>query len=436
MRTHGWWTLIAGAVAGMLVWAGFILFGTLHGWWRPPLAPTGDARAFATAAVDELALKHRGNVVFVLIQAGKPVRQYSASVGQPVDGGTLFQVASSSKWISAWGVMTLVQAGKLGLDKPVSAYLERWKLPESAFGNDGVTVRRLLSHTAGLTDGLGYGGFPPGAAVQSLEDSLTRAADASPKADGSVRVGLAPGTEWRYSGGGYTLLQLLIEEVTGESFDSYMKRTVFQPLGMSRSTFIAGPDTPNLAAFYAADGTVATHYRFTSLAATSLYTSAHDMERFVAAHFQGPAGEPPGRGVLLPAALALMRVPHASRFGVEIWGLGTMLYAPNGAGDFIVGHDGSNEPAINTAVRLDPANGDGIVILETGNRLLATELAGKWVYWKTRTIDFLAFNMVATSMIRLILGGWVAILLMAVFTLWRRRRLGRGNSLPASSEPQ
>ena len=92
-----------------------------------------------------------------------------------------------SKWVTAWGVLTLVEAGKLDLDKPVSTYLTRWKLPPGAFPNDGVTVRRLLSHMAGLTDGLGYAGFKPGVPLQRLEDSLTRAADASPGADGAVR---------------------------------------------------------------------------------------------------------------------------------------------------------------------------------------------------------------------------------------------------------
>ena len=145
--------------------------------------------------------------------------------------------------------MTLVDAGKLDLDAPVAAYLTRWKLPESEFDNQAVTVRRLLSHTAGLTDGLGYAGFPSGAKVQSLEESLTRAADADPGRDGRVRVGIAPGSKWRYSGGGYTLLQLLVEEVTGEAFESCVQRTVLQPLGMNRSTFAIDPETtPNLAA--------------------------------------------------------------------------------------------------------------------------------------------------------------------------------------------
>lgn len=427
------WPLVIGTLASMLLWPLFIVVATLYGWWQKPLAPTGDASAFAAAAVNKLESQHRGNVVFVLIQAGRPTREYAASTGQPVDRDSLFQVASLSKWISAWGVMTPVEAGKLDLDKPVSTYLKRWQLPKGDFHNDGVTVRRLLSHTAGLTDGLGYGGFAPGTAVQSLEDSLTRASDASPGADGRVRVGIAPGTQWRYSGGGYTLLQLLVEEVSGEPFASYLKRAVFQPLGMTRSTFSVGADVSNLAPILGPDGTPATHYRFTSLAATSLYTSAADMARFAAAHVQGPSGEPAGRGVLAPATLELMRRPHAWQYGAEIWGLGTILYTPNNTGGFLIGHDGNNEPAINTAVRLDPASGDGIVILETGNRLLATEVGGDWVYWKSGGIDFLAFTMASKSMLRLVAGGWVVLVVTAWLVLRRRAASARPPSVPPRS---
>ena len=423
MRKRSAWLLVAGTLGSMAAWAVLVFVGTLYGWWHRSLAPSGDTHAFAQAAIRELESTYRGDVAFVLIEGGRPVAEYTGSIGAPVDRDTLFQVASLGKWISAWGVMTLVETGKLDLDAPVSAYLTRWTLPDSEFPNDGVTVRRLLSHTAGLTDGLGYGGFPPGTPVQAIEASLTHAADASPGKDGRVRVGIAPGTEWRYSGGGYTLLQLLVEEVSGEPFEAYMRRAVFEPLGMSRSTYSVGPDTANVATFYDVDGSVATRYRFTSLAATSLYTSASDMTRFVAAHLAGPSGEPPGRGVLSPATLALMRSPHAAQFGVEIWGLGTMLYAPNGTGDFIVGHDGNNEPAINTAVRFDPASGDGIVVLETGNQLLATELAGEWVFWKTGTLDFLAFTIATGAMVRLVIGGWIAILLAVGVIAWRRRRV-------------
>jgi hypothetical protein len=121
--------------------------------------------------------------------------------------------------------MALVQEGRLDLDAPVSTYLTRWALPESRFDNNKVTVRRLLSHTAGLTDGLGYAGFAPNATVPSLEESLKRP-DADPGVSGAIEVGYEPGAEWRYSGGGYAILQLLVEEVSGESFEGFMQRDV------------------------------------------------------------------------------------------------------------------------------------------------------------------------------------------------------------------
>ena len=154
-----------------------------------------------------------------------------------VDRNTVFQVASLSKYVSAIGVMKLAQDGKLDLDVPIYEYLTRWHLPKSDFDNSKVTVRRLLSHTAGLTDGLGYAGFENTEDVQTLEASLTKAKDADPGSDGRTVVGIEPGMEWRYSGGGFTLLQLIIEEVSGQSFDAYMKTEIFEPLQMNSSFY-------------------------------------------------------------------------------------------------------------------------------------------------------------------------------------------------------
>ena len=129
--------------------------------------------------------------------------------------------------------------------------------------------------------------------------------------------------------------------------------------------------------------------------------------------------------MLKPDTLKLMRQPHASQMGADIWGLGTMLYVPNGAGDFIIGHDGKRQPAINSAVRLNPSTGDGIVVLQSGNQLLATTVAGEWVFWQTGTIDFLMFTLVAKKMITIILIGWGAIILTALLIGWRRSRRRR-----------
>jgi CubicO group peptidase (beta-lactamase class C family) len=402
----------------LIVWPAAVFLGTVEGWWRQPLAPRGDTAGFMRAAIEFVDSAHSGNAVFALIEGGSVYDEHAVSVGEAVDSNTVFQVASLSKWITAWGVLTLVEQGKLDLDAPVGRYLTRWTLPQSEFDQDGVTPRRLLSHTAGLTDGLGYAGFEPGEPVQSLEESLTRTADASPGASGVVRVGYEPGSEWRYSGGGYALLQLLVEEVSGESFEAYMQRTVFQPLGMARSSYNWTPDSGSrLATFYDVDSRPATHYRFSAVAATSLYTSVSDLTRFIQAHLPGENGEPIGRGVLEPATIDQMWQPHGAKFGQDIWGLGTMLYASNNEGGSVVGHDGNNDPAINTAARFNPATGNGIVILETGNPLLATRLAGEWVFWETGNVDFLTVTIAMPGMLRVIGFGSLVIVLAGLLAV-------------------
>lgn len=415
--------VVALTLLTLVLWTGVVVGGIVEGWWRQPLAPRGDTHAFAAAAFAEIDRRNKGNVAFTLLEHSNVAAEHFLSVGKPVDRDSLFQVASLSKLITAWGVMTLVESGKLDLDAPVSKYLKRWHLPPSKFDNNAVTVRRLLSHTAGLTDGLGYQGFVPGQKIQSLEQSLTATADVSDGHDGHVRVGYAPGTDFQYSGGGFTLLQLLVEDVSGQPFNDYMKRAVLEPLHMANSTFVL-PDsgTPHLAQFYDADGKPATHYRFTAVAAASLYTSTSDLTRLLQAYLPGPHGEPAGRGVLRPATLLEMRQPQAFQYGVAIWGLGTILYAGNNSGSFIIGHDGNNYPAINTAARVDPASGDGIVLLETGNPLLATEIAGEWVFWRTGNVDTFLVLMDLKRLFPLLAGGWVAIVLASIFLGWRMRR--------------
>jgi CubicO group peptidase (beta-lactamase class C family) len=408
-------------VMAMVAWGALVFFGASEGWGRQPLTQSESPAAFVAAAQTIIETEHDGNIGLLLIEDGEVVESHFSSTGVPVGPDSLFQVASLSKWLTAWGVMALVEDGAIDLDAPVSDYLTRWQLPPSPYDNDGVTVRRLLSHMAGLDDGLGYSGFDAGETVPSLEESLTQAADASPDANGRVRVAAQPGEEWNYSGGGYTLLQLIIEEASGQSFSDYMRQRIFEPLGMMRTTFdLDEAAALGLATNYNADGEPEPLRRYTSLAATSLHTSAGDMALFLQA--QSPQASPVGEGVLAPETLRDMRVPHARQMGADIWGLGVMLYAPNNRGDFILGHDGNNEPAINTAARIDPDTGDGIVILETGSRLLATRIAGEWVFWKTGNVDNLLFVMELGSTIRIIAIGAIIILLIGLIWGWRTRR--------------
>lgn len=411
----------------MLLWAATVVAAPLAG--IGVMKPNGPgSKAFVDAARTE-AEDHPGNFALVLIEDGRVAQSHYMSIGKPVSGETLFQMASVSKLVAAWGVMTLVKAGKIDLDAPVSDYLHRWTLPHSEFSNDQVTVRRLLSHSAGLTDDLGYCGFAPETSLQPIEASLTKASDACPLRIGAVRVGQESGS-WRYSGGGYTLLQLLIEEVSGEPFADYMQRAVMVPLGMSRSTYRTGAaGSADLAEFFDAHGQPAPHYRYTAAAAASLYSSANDMTRFIQAHMVGPAGEAPGRGVISSQMLSAMLVPHAEFFGTEHWAMGPQLYATSRRGGFIYGHNGGNMPAVSHSVRIEASTGDAIVALSTGGRNLGERMGNAWT---TQRRDAITPFMIYGAAHRLmnpveglstwswLAGGW-AVILTGSFLISRHR---------------
>ena len=288
-----------------VLWCGLVFLGFSEGWGRAPIASSPEPEAFISAARPQIADTDPGNLAMVLIEDGAVAADDYTSADAPVGPHTLFQVASLSKWVTAWGVMTLVDEGRLDLDAPVATYLTRWRLPDGPFDEDAVTVRRLLSHTAGLGDGLGYAGFASADEVQSLEESLTQARDASPGADGAVRVVAEPGSGWDYSGGGYTLLQLIVEEVSGQPFGDYMQTEVFQPLGMDDTTFdFDEASRRDLAQSFTLDGVAEPLRRYTALGAASLFTSAGDMARFVAA--QAPGAQDPD-AVLSAETRAAMR---------------------------------------------------------------------------------------------------------------------------------
>lgn len=419
----------------MIAWAGIIFLGTVDGWFHKPIAEKASSQSFQVAIETELNKQFIGNFAMAIFKEGIVEYEKFHSAGKPVDRNTVFQVASLSKWVSAFGIMKLVEEGKLDLDAPVSKYLTRWQLPPSKFNNEEVTVRRLLSHTAGLTDGLGYSGFEAGTPVQSVEQSLTKASDADEGVSGAVSVGIKPGSEFKYSGGGYTLLQLLVEEVSRQSFASYMNESIFEPLGMIHSTYVWDDSSSySLSEFYNRDSTRSKHYRYTSLAATALYTSLSDLELFFQAHLEGKNREPIGRNVVKPETVKMMREPQVQSMGADIWGLGTILFATTNNNDFIIGHDGKSTPPINTAIRLNPQTGDGIIILETGHPGMATKLASEWVFWKTGKVDTFLFLMIIDGLVWTIGIGWAAIILSTIILrIVRKSRLKRRGDLTSSS---
>ena len=407
---------IGGALVAILGWFVVVVYGTFDGWWHRAIAPSGDVPAFASAALRELNAEPHGDLAFVLIRNANVAAEHYAGREQQVDRNTVFQTASMSKWITALGVMGLVQQGALELDAPVSSYITRWSLPASAFDNQGVTLRRVLSHTAGLTDGLGFGDYRLDERLPTVEDAL-RHPRASSGRDVVIQAGAAPGSGWRYSGGGYLLLQLVIEERTRESFEAFMQRTMLLPLGLTRSSFADAQGASNLALPYDALNRRAERYHYAAAAATGFSTSAADMIRLV----QTISGPPSSSAPINATTTKAMRAPHGRRFGVDIWGLGTMLYAPTASGDYVYGHDGRNDPAINAAVRINPDNRDAIIVFTSGGRAPATRIASEWTYWQTGVPDFLSFEGAIREARLPLFAGIATVLALTARFLWTSR---------------
>ncbi|CAN5117932.1 hypothetical protein BH09GEM1_BH09GEM1_45640 [soil metagenome] len=176
--------------------------------------------------------------------------------GRLVDTTTLFQAGSISKSVAAFAALRLVEQGRLDLDTDINSTLRTWKLPSSTFtAAKPVTPRELLSHTAGLTVH-GFIGYATTAAVPTLVQVLngTPPANSAP-----IRKDTFPGARYNYSGGGYTILQQMMLDVSTTSFPEIMRTNVLAPLRMERSSYEQPPTRPM------ARGTAAGHYQDGSL---------------------------------------------------------------------------------------------------------------------------------------------------------------------------
>lgn len=191
------------------------------------------------AVTAQMQQRHIPGLALAVIQEGRIIREQGYGYRDeehrlPVTPATLFMAGSVSKPVAALGVMHLVEQGKLSLDENVNEKLRVWHLPENGFTKEHpVTLRLILSHRAGVTVH-GFDGYPVGAPVPSLVQILDGQAPANSP---PIRVNQVPGTEARYSGGGYTVMQQMVMDVTGQRFDDYLELTVLKPLGMTSSTF-------------------------------------------------------------------------------------------------------------------------------------------------------------------------------------------------------
>lgn len=274
-----------------------------------------------------------------------------------VNEETMFSVGSVSKVGAAAITLRLVDGGRLDLDRDVNDYLTRWKVPENEFTQkEPVTLRRIMSHTAGLTVH-GFPDFKLGDALPTVVDTL----DGRPpvKENGPVRVEWPVGSKYQYSGGGTTIEQLVIEEVAGLTFPNAARKYLFDPLGMTRSSYENPlPDSyMNKARAHDKEGAYDGFEVMPEMAASGLWTTPRDYAKLVIAFIKSHRG---GKNNFLSQALAQDLMTEVAPSGK---GLGPTL---EGAGETRrFGHTGSNN-SYKALMEGHLATGDGVVILTNG----------------------------------------------------------------------
>jgi CubicO group peptidase (beta-lactamase class C family) len=278
--------------------------------------------------------------------------------GTPMRPDMVFNHGSNGKVMTAWALMRLVEAGKVELDAPANRYLKRWQIRSTTFDPNGVTPRRLLSHTAGLTVP-GFADYEQGATLPSLVDVL----EGKNQHDGAVYIEREAGSTVKYSGGGYVIAQMIIEDVSGEPFAAFVERELAKPLGLSSLRWVWTPELERHAPTpYAGDGTPVGYRQLASHAIGSEICTVPDFGRFLAAAVPGPHGELPGRGVLTRETISTMLdvQPNARNAGLG-YGIASIQ------GEKILTHSGGN-PGWSAFFRLSVVRREGFVIANNSSR--------------------------------------------------------------------
>lgn len=317
--------------------------------------------------------------------------EVEAGSGMLVDTATLFQAASISKPVAAAGVLRLVEDGVLELDEDVNRWLASWKVPENEHtGSEKVTLRRLLSHSAGTTVH-GFPGYSAGASVPTLVQLL----DGAPPANtAAVRVDRVPGSLWRYSGGGTSIAQLVVMEVTGQPFADYMRARVLTPAGMLHSTY-EQPLPAQLrsrAAVGHRQGARAIeggYHTYPEQAAAGLWTTPSDLARFAIEIQRAHDGET-GR-VVTPATARLMLTNESGEYGLG--------FGLEGEADSLWFSHGGANAGFRAHFAALAERGQGAVVMTNGDG--GSELAAEILRAIAREYDLPGFHSVERDAVAL-----------------------------------
>jgi len=342
--------------------------------------------------------------------------------GRPITPRTVFRVASLSKSVTAWGVLTLVDAGKVKLDQPVERYLGGWPLAPSKFPSREVTVRGLLTHTSGLD--AGDDEFrKPGEPAATPPQLLRRE---GPVIDGRPTEAALTGPAGKtfvYSVPGYTLLQMMIEHQSGRPFGAYMKEAVLKPLGMTSSGFDWDPALRERTATpYLANRRADEVWIPQDAAADGMFSTVGDMVQFVAAPMPGQ-GLPTGAGVISDTAASQLflrpssfQKSRAEALGPDAPCLGCFIEHGDGGPAFIT--NAGADPGWTSEIHIVPATGDGIVVLTNSSRgsPAIAQVEAIWTDWRGlpapqvtrsfRSLGLFAVTVVALASLLTIAAGF------------------------------
>ncbi len=286
--------------------------------------------------------------------------------GRPATTSTLFQAASISKPVAATAALQLVDQGLITLDQDVNELLTSWQVPDSRHtSSEKVTLRRLITHTAGLT----VHGFPGYARDETMPTTI-EVLDGEGNTDPIV-VDTVPGTMWRYSGGGYTVMQLLLEDLTGSAFEDLLSDRVLTPFGMSLSTYqqpLPEVRHAEAATAYRGGGTEVElkWHVYPEKAAAGLWTTPEDLARFALGILDAYHGR---SDVVLRQEIAnAMLTP-----GMNNHGLGPSIIT-DGSG---FGHGGANE-GYRCQLYAFIDSGDGVAVMTNSDNggILNQEIIG------------------------------------------------------------
>lgn len=297
------------------------------------------------------------------IKWAKAYGKANAETGTAVELTTLFQAGSISKPVAALAALKLVQEGKMDLDEDINVYLKAWQIPDSKFTTtEKVTLRRLLTHTAGMT----VHGFPGYTQTDSFPSiiSVLNGKGNTP----AIFVDTLPGSIWRYSGGGYTVMEKAVEDVSGMPLEDYLAEYILPEFGMTNSTYEQPlPETRHAqaSAAYDSDGKLieGLWHNYPEQAAAGLWTTPTDLAHYIITVQEILAGKK--EGVLSRSTLEKMLTKHKND-----WGLGPSLMWE---GDSLVFRHGGKNAGFTNEMIAFAHQGKAVIVMtsaDNGGRLM------------------------------------------------------------------